>query len=81
MYAGQFLHVGIRPCSQDCPPQSYYGVFDGHVGVEAAAYAAVHLLPNLVRHPLFCTDPETAMKGAFKTTDEHFCEKVGSWEL
>lgn len=61
---------------QGCPPQSFYAVFDGHIGVEAAAYASVHLLPNIVRHPLFLTDTETAIKEAFLTTDERFCEKV-----
>ena len=51
-------------------------MFDGHIGVEAAAYASVHLLPNIVRHPLFLTDTETAIREAFLTTDERFCEKV-----
>ena len=63
-------------CVQDCPSQAFYAVFDGHIGVEAAAYASVHLLTNVVRHPAFLSDPETAIKEGFKTTDERFCEKV-----
>ena len=61
---------------QGYPPQSYYAVFDGHVAVEAAEYASVHLLPNLVRHPDFLADPVSALRGAILTTDQHFCKIV-----
>ena len=69
-------HCSPPSSLQGCPPHSFYAVFDGHIGVEAAAYASVHLLPNIVRHPLFLTDTETAIREAFLTTDERFCEKV-----
>ena len=58
------------------PPQSYYAVFDGHVGVEAAVYASLHMLTNIVRHPSFQEDLTTAIKGGIKRTDEMFCKKV-----
>ena len=61
---------------KDCPPQSFYGVFDGHVSVEAAEYTAIHLLPNIVRHPDFLTDPEKALKDAIELTDKRFCQIV-----
>lgn len=61
---------------QDCPPQSYYAVFDGHVAVEAAAYASVHVLPNIVRHPDFLLDPASALRGGILTTDQRFCQIV-----
>jgi serine/threonine protein phosphatase PrpC len=66
---------------QDCSPQSYYAVFDGHVAVDAADYASVHLLPNVVRHPDFHTDPASALRGGILTTDQRFCkinQKAGS---
>ena len=73
MILGQFSWLSS---SQGYPPQSYYGVFDGHIGVEAATYASVHLLGNIVRQPMFQTDPETAIKKGFKLTDDHFLQKV-----
>lgn len=65
--------------SQDCPPQSYYAVFDGHVAVEAADYASVHVLPNIVRHTDFLTDPASALRGGILTTDQRFCQIVGHY--
>ena len=64
------------PCLQDFPPQSYYAVFDGHVSVEAADYASVHVLPNIVRHPDFPSDPASALRGGILTTDQRFCQIV-----
>lgn len=64
------------PPLKDCPPQSFYGVFDGHVSVEAAEYASIHMLPNLVHHPDFRTNPESALRGAIDLTDKRFCQIV-----
>ena len=58
------------------PYQAYYAVYDGHNGVEAAYYAAVHVLPNIVRHPDFTTDLSKAIKEGIKKTDDHFCLTV-----
>ena len=58
------------------PHQAYYAVFDGHIGVEAASYASVHLLTNIVRHQAFKDDLPTAIKAAIKITDDNFCKKV-----
>lgn len=54
---------------------SYYAVFDGHGGVDAANYAASHLHRNIVQHPLYLTDLSTAMKDSFKTTDQDFLDR------
>ena len=51
-------------------------MFDGHVSVEAAEYAAVHMLPNVVRHQDFLSDPQSALKGGILTTDQRFCQIV-----
>ena len=66
---------------QDYPSQSFYAVFDGHVGVEAASYASIHLLTNIVRHQSFLDDPVTAIKEGVKLTDEQFCKKVGKLRI
>ncbi|KAK6191299.1 hypothetical protein SNE40_003026 [Patella caerulea] len=57
---------------KDCPSHSYYSVFDGHGGIEAALYASSHLHTNLVHQPNFLTDPAAALKQAYKQTDEGF---------
>lgn len=62
--------------SQDSPSQSYFAVFDGHGGMEAADYAATHLHLHLVKDYQFNNDPAAAMKRAYKTTDLKFIEKA-----
>ncbi|CAL1537712.1 unnamed protein product [Lymnaea stagnalis] len=74
-------HVVIRDLNalynlKDSPPQSYFAIFDGHGGVDAAMYAATHLHGHLVSDKLFHVDPATAMKHAYKTTDIKFLEKA-----
>lgn len=66
------------PPPQDYPPQAYYAVFDGHVAVEAADYASVHVLPNIVKHEDFKTDPASALKRGILTTDQRFCKIVST---
>ncbi|XP_022252832.1 uncharacterized protein LOC106468763 isoform X2 [Limulus polyphemus] len=61
---------------QDVPHHSYYAVFDGHAGTEAANFAAAHLHWNIVQHPAFFTDTQTAIKEAFKITDKLFLERA-----
>ncbi|GFQ86672.1 hypothetical protein TNCT_719111 [Trichonephila clavata] len=60
---------------QNVPAHSYYAVFDGHSGVDAASYASAHLHVNMAKHPAFLTDTETAIAEAYKITDEHFLKK------
>ena len=64
------------PKMQDMPYQAYYAVYDGHNGVEAAHYAAIHVLPNIVRHPEFTSDLSKAIKDGIKATDDYFCLRV-----
>ncbi|XP_071034814.1 uncharacterized protein [Parasteatoda tepidariorum] len=60
---------------KDCPPHSYYAVFDGHSGVDAASYASAHLHVNIANHPDFLTDTPTAITEAYKITDQNFSNK------
>jgi len=51
---------------------SYYAVFDGHAGTDAAAYAAAHLHELLVESQAYPADPVQAFKEAFVTCDKDF---------
>ncbi|XP_068456747.1 protein phosphatase 1E [Clinocottus analis] len=61
---------------QDQEEQAYFGVFDGHGGVDAAIFAANHLHVNLVKQECFDQDPIEALCGAFRVTDERFVKKA-----
>lgn len=57
-------------------PASYYGVFDGHNGCDAATYANCHLHHYLVQSVHYPHNPEAALREAFTTTDKRFIEKT-----
>ncbi|CAH1802159.1 unnamed protein product, partial [Owenia fusiformis] len=61
---------------KDAVDQSYFAVFDGHGGVDASVYAATHLHHNIVNHPNFNDDLETAMRHGFTDTDAKFVAKA-----
>nr|XP_004670907.1 protein phosphatase 1F [Jaculus jaculus]XP_044988406.1 protein phosphatase 1F [Jaculus jaculus]XP_044988407.1 protein phosphatase 1F [Jaculus jaculus]XP_044988408.1 protein phosphatase 1F [Jaculus jaculus] len=60
----------------DSVDRAYFAVFDGHGGVDAARYAAVHMHVNAAHHPELSTDPTGALKEAFRRTDEMFLCKA-----
>eukprot|EP00118_Oscarella_pearsei_P005345 m.24524 g.24524 ORF g.24524 m.24524 type:complete len:467 (+) comp28633_c0_seq1:36-1436(+) len=62
--------------ANDGPSCSYYGVYDGHGGVDAAVYTAAHLHLNVLRHEAFLSNPEVALREAFLQTDKMFVEKA-----
>lgn len=60
---------------QDWSPTSYYAVFDGHAGTDAAIYSVSHLHQFLAESSFYPTNPERALKDAFSRTDKLFLEK------
>ncbi|EFX85505.1 hypothetical protein DAPPUDRAFT_127609 [Daphnia pulex] len=70
-------HVVIQDLNKICSirddvPTSYYAVFDGHAGTDAAFYAASQLHEKLVSNPKFATEPSEALREAFLATDLAF---------
>ncbi|XP_030764187.1 SH3 domain-containing protein C23A1.17-like isoform X2 [Sitophilus oryzae] len=73
-------HVAIHDLNtmfniQEASPSSYYAVFDGHAGHDAAAYSAAHLHQYLAENKHFISNPEQALIDAFCKTDALFLEK------
>ncbi|KAK2576256.1 hypothetical protein KPH14_005622 [Odynerus spinipes] len=73
-------HIEIYDLHTICNVQndslaSYFAVFDGHGGEDAAVYCAAHLHQYLAESIYYPTDPERALCDAFHTTDVRFIEK------
>ncbi|GBM65175.1 Protein phosphatase 1E [Araneus ventricosus] len=66
---------------KNAPAHSYFAVFDGHSGVDAATYASAHLHVNIAKHPAFLTDTVTAIIEGYKITDENFLKKCSEENL
>ena len=56
-------------------PTNYYGLFDGHSGVDAATYCSTHMHCFIAQSPNYPTDPERALRDAFARTESLFSEK------
>ncbi|XP_056458699.1 protein phosphatase 1F [Gadus chalcogrammus] len=79
-------HVALEHFStlfnlQDGVQRRYYGVFDGHGGVDAAVFAAAHLQVLLSQEAELRSDAAAAFRHAFLLTDQMFRDKAGRERL
>jgi len=65
----EFRHVGDSELG-------LYAIFDGHLGHNVADYLQSHLFDNILKEPDFWTDPVSAIKKAYISTDSKILEKV-----
>ena len=63
-------------CFQSEHNSSYFAVFDGHCGVDAAKYCVSNLLVNIVRHPSYPKNLEKVLKEAIEKTDVNFLRRA-----
>ena len=56
-------------------PLSFYAVYDGHAGKDAAAFAASNLHGRILESEHFPKNPVMAIKEAFSVADKIFLEK------
>uniref|UniRef100_A0A1L8DL25 Protein phosphatase 2c n=1 Tax=Nyssomyia neivai TaxID=330878 RepID=A0A1L8DL25_9DIPT len=59
----------------DAQRTGYYAIFDGHGGLDAAAYSVSHLHYHLSVSKYYPNSPEDAIRDAFIRTDNVFIEK------
>ena len=57
------------------PPTSFYAVYDGHAGKDAADFAASHVHEHILASPAYPADPVRAITEAFNKTDRVFLDK------
>ncbi|XP_055642621.1 mucin-4-like [Toxorhynchites rutilus septentrionalis] len=60
---------------ENSEPTSFYGVYDGHGGHDAAVYTAAHLSYNIANNSNYPQDIERAIRESFVQTDEAFIDK------
>lgn len=61
---------------QDYGEASFYAVYDGHNGLDAAVYSSMYLHQFLVQSANYPTDPKCALFESFFTTDKYFTQKT-----
>ncbi|XP_060863505.1 LOW QUALITY PROTEIN: uncharacterized protein LOC132940102 [Metopolophium dirhodum] len=66
---------------KDFGEASFYAVYDGHNGLDAAVYSSMYLHQFLVQSIQYPTNPEYALYEAFFTTDKGFTQKTEKYNL
>ncbi|KAL6193280.1 hypothetical protein ACLB2K_034364 [Fragaria x ananassa] len=69
----------IVSCLEGNSKRGFFGVYDGHGGSKAAAFAAENLHSNIIEMMEGCTEKEEAFRAAYLKTDQDFLKQgVGS---
>ncbi|XP_059484344.1 proteoglycan 4-like [Neocloeon triangulifer] len=63
---------------QDDTTASYYAVFDGHAGADAAVFSASHVHQFLAESQFYPSNPVQALKEAILRTDNLYLKKVAA---
>lgn len=75
------VHVEVKRNADGSIAHSFFAVYDGHGGCQAADTARDHLYDYLISHPKFDSrhdkDVLAAMREAFLQTHEHMKTVVG----
>ncbi|XP_022178791.1 protein PFF0380w-like isoform X2 [Myzus persicae] len=66
---------------KDFGEASFYAVYDGHNGLDAAVYSSMYLHQFLVQSTQYPTNPEYALYEAFFATDRGFTQKTEKYNL
>ncbi|CAL5007614.1 unnamed protein product [Urochloa decumbens] len=51
-----------------------FAIYDGHLGDSVANYLKANLFNNILKEPLFWSDPEEAIKNAYSSTNKYILE-------
>lgn len=68
------LHKHLGSAANFSSPGAFYGVFDGHGGVDAASFAKTNLLTYIVEDSNFPTGTKKALRSAFAKVDHAFAD-------
>uniref|UniRef100_A0A2H8TSK1 Protein phosphatase 1E n=1 Tax=Melanaphis sacchari TaxID=742174 RepID=A0A2H8TSK1_9HEMI len=66
---------------KDCGEASFYAVYDGHNGLDAAVYSSMYLHQFLIQSIHYPTNPERALYESFFNTDKGFTQKTEKYNL
>ena len=64
-----------HPKLSEEPGTSFYAVYDGHAGTEAAAFTCAHLHEKIVESEKYPSDPVEAIVEGFQELDKEFLKK------
>jgi len=51
-----------------------FAIYDGHLGDSVASYLKANLFNNILKEPLFWSDPQEAIKNAYSSTNKYILE-------
>ncbi|KAL6659054.1 hypothetical protein ACP70R_003094 [Stipagrostis hirtigluma subsp. patula] len=51
-----------------------FAIYDGHLGDTVASYLKANLFNNILKEPLFWSDPQEAIKNAYSSTNKYILE-------